>query len=175
MELVVGLIFLVPIFLYTVDYATVLYGGAMNNNCCTAAARAAASGPPTSYTSNSSNTPNARATSIISQVYSPNSIVRMQTQVRLRETFVQPVPGKPFGGPFLGTCTIKTRCDVYPPFALPWVPADVPLYTSETFPWTWTMPTNYLSGPSPNSTALGGGLGGGASAASDIDLPLPQA
>jgi hypothetical protein len=157
--------------LYTIDYATVLYGGAMNQNCCTAAARAAASGPPTNYCANRSDTPQARATAVITGMAQPNPIVRMQSQVRLRETFSGNVPSAPFGGPFTGTCTIKTRCDVYPPFALPFVDKNVPLYTSQTFPWTWTMPTAY----SPAGVGGGAATNGNSGPYSDITQSLPPA
>lgn len=146
-ELIAGLIFLVPVVLYGIDYATVLYAGAMNDNMCTNAARAAASGPPTNFTT-SGDTPAARAAGVIAPLVRQGSIITMQSTVRIREIFNQPIPSAPFGGPMLGTVTVKTRCDVYPPFNLPLVPQDVQLYTSQTFPWTWTM----ASTPAPSTT-----------------------
>lgn len=147
-ELVAGLLVLVPVVLYTIDYAVVLYAGAMNDNCCTAAARAAASGPPTYYTNSGGSTPTTRAQAVLAKVSQPGGVIRMQDSVHVAENITQPYPSTGtggFGGPILGNVTVKTQCNVYPPFALPFVPSSLSLYTSQTFPWTWVMPANYQS------------------------------
>jgi hypothetical protein len=141
LELVAGLTFLVPIFLYTVDYACVLYGGMMNNNLCAAAARAAAAGPPTGLAVWGSGTsPKSRAASVIANASKAGSMVCVKQTVRIWETVNPPQPSPTFGGPVFGSISVKTRCDVYPPFSLPFVPSDVVMYTNQTFPWTWVMP-----------------------------------
>jgi hypothetical protein len=48
-ELGAGLIVLVPIFLYAVDYATIFFAQGFGANVCRDAARAAAAGPPTMF------------------------------------------------------------------------------------------------------------------------------
>jgi hypothetical protein len=179
-ELVGGLLILVPIVLYGLDYAAVLYGGQMNSSCCSAACRAAAQGPPTGYASDASNTPKNRAMTVLKRMAQPNSVVRVKQTVRLRETLTAPPPKAPYGGPYLGTITVKTRCDVFPPFMLPMMPKNVTLYTSQTYPWTYTMASSF-----ENTEAGNGGSGfliaGGAPPPlsppsgpyNDIALPIP--
>jgi hypothetical protein len=151
-ELVGGLLILVPIVLYALDYATVLYGGQMNSSCCSAACRAAAQGPPTGFASDASNTPKNRAMSVLKRMAQANSVVRVKQTVRLREIIQNPTPKAPYGGPFMGTITVKTRCDVFPPFLLPMMPKNVTLYTSQTYPWTYSMASSF-----ENTEAGGGG------------------
>jgi Flp pilus assembly protein TadG len=152
-ELVAGLLFLIPMFLYTINYAVVLYAGAMNNNCCTAAARAAAEGPPTNYTNSSGSTPTTRAQAVLKKVSQTIGVIRESDTVYVAENILTPVPSygaAGFGGPFIGNVTIQTTCNVYPPFSLPFTPQSVTLHTSQTFPWTWVMPQGYTPASTPS-------------------------
>jgi hypothetical protein len=177
LELVAGLTFLVPIFLYAVDYACVLYGGFMNDNLCGAAARAAASGCPTSLANLWGYTyPKDRAYNVISNASRPGSVVCVKRTVRVREVVNSPIPGPPYGGPVQGYITVKTRCDVYPPFSLPFVAGDVVLYTSQTYPWSWVMPCSpsspsgyMVSAPIVGGPIVPGSRGDGG----DISMPIP--
>src|SRR5438477_68753 len=121
-ELVAGLMILVPLVLYGIDYATVYYGGQMNASACSAACRAAASGPPSVATLDPSNTPVNRATAILKRMAQAGAVVRIKSTVRCQETVMGTVPSYPYGGPFIGYVTVKTRCDVFPPFLLPFIP-----------------------------------------------------
>jgi hypothetical protein len=172
LELVAGLTFLVPMVLYAMDYACVLYGGMMNDNLCAAAARAAAAGPPTRLTGLGTgiSTPKARAAAVIANARRPGSVVLVKQTVRIRETFIGTLPVAPFGGPVLGTITVKTRCDIYPPFSLPCVVNDVVCYTSQTCPWTWIMP----AGGSGGLYGIASGTGGLQGPVNDIASPIPD-
>jgi len=143
---------LVPIVLYGIDYASILYGGQMNASCCSAACRSASQGPPTGY-GTATNTPKARASTTLARMVSPAAVIRVKKTVRAMEIVNSPVPQAPYGGPFLGSVTIKTRCDVFPPFLLPFVSKMVTLYTSQTYPWTYTMAASY-GGTTPGSNPL---------------------
>lgn len=138
LELVAGLTFLIPMFLYALDYACILYGEMMNDNLCAAAARAAAAGPPTNITGpgTGTSTPAMRAAAVITNASRPGSVVCVKRTVRIREIFNGTLPSAPYGGPVQGSITVKTRCDIYPPFSLPYVANDVVCYTSQTCPWT---------------------------------------
>jgi hypothetical protein len=164
-ELVGGLLVLVPIVLYGIDYASVLYGGQMNASCCSAACRAAAQGPPTGY-GPSTNTPKSRASTTLSRMVQPGAVIRVKKTVRAMEIVNTPIPQSPYGGPFLGSVTIKTRCDVFPPFLLPFVSKMVTLYTSQTYPWTYVMAANYGPTGANNGGGVGGTTAGGGSGSS---------
>jgi len=157
---------LVPLVLYGLDYAAVLYGGQMNSSCCSAACRAAAQGPPTGYASDATNTPKNRAQTVLKRMAQAGSVVRVKSTVRIREIINNPKPLAPYGGPYMGTITVKTRCDVFPPFMLPMMPKNVTLYTSQTYPWTYSMASSFA-----NTEAGGSPTGPGTG--STVPLPPP--
>lgn len=103
----------------------------------------------------------------------------MFNQVRIAETLQNPVSKAPWGGTFIGNVTVKTRCDVYPPFQLPFVPPQVVLYTSVTYPWSYTMPSMYKAGINASLCAnCGGGQAGtstttnGVTVYNDMQVPM---
>jgi hypothetical protein len=158
-ELIAGLMILIPIVLYALDYATVVYGGQMNASACSAACRAAASGPPSGYTPVSANNPNPvnntprlRAMTTLAKVAQAGAVIRVKKTVGINEQVLSPIPIVPYGGPFNGTVSVKTRCDVFPPFLLPFIPNQVTLYTEQTYPWTYNMPSTF--GGTTNLTFL---------------------
>lgn len=151
---------LVPIVLYGLDYVTVLYGGQMNASACNAACRAAAAGPPSGYGA-ANNTPRNRASTALARVTQAGAIVRMKKTVRIQENVTAPVPSIKYGGPFQGTVSIKTRCDVYPPFLLPFIPKNVVLYTDQTYPWSYVLPSNPTANSGPGAVTPVAGGGGG--------------
>jgi hypothetical protein len=171
-ELVVGIAILVPILLYSIDFATIFVAGIINDNSCNAAVRAAAAGPPSNY-SGKLDTPKARASAMLATMAQrAKTIIRVSEFVRAREIELPPYPDSQLGGPVRGTVTIKTRCDVYPPFLLPLVTSHVVLYSTQTFPWTWMEPPSdagVLSGPTKPSPVTGGDS---FSVTNDLDLAI---
>lgn len=69
----------------------------------------------------------------------------MKQTVKVNEQVATPVPSARYGGPIQGAVTVKTRCDVYPPILLPFVPKQVTLLHQETYPWTYMVPSNFNS------------------------------
>ena|SRR5579883_250855 len=157
-ELLAGLIVLVPLVLYGIDYACLLYAGQLNATGCAGACRSAANGPPACYTSDR-NTPSARAKAFLSRMHSAGGIIVMKKTVGCVESVQPPYPPTAggseskttyYGGSVTGQVTIKTRCDVFPPFALPFVTKHATLYATQSYPITWVMPGNYTtSAPGP--------------------------
>jgi hypothetical protein len=137
-ELVVGLIFIVPILLFLVDIGTIIIGVNVNDNVCREAARAASIGPPSAITSGE---PKRRAELVVAK-HIANGAVKMKPTVTVTEAFNSALPQAPFGGPIDGEVTIETQCDVHPPFLISTVvgPGGINFKARNTFPYTWIMP-----------------------------------
>ncbi|MBZ0185497.1 MAG: hypothetical protein K8F91_04530 [Candidatus Obscuribacterales bacterium] len=141
-ELVVGLLVLVPLVLVLFDLAVIVLGVQVNDQTCRQAARAAASGDP--------NTALSRAQAIIDRAnkqQKANSIVN-------RFTLVTPITFSPssiptdaddlaanFGGTVSGTVTVETIVDIYP-FVVPIVYSGgsaMQFRASQTYPITFVV------------------------------------
>jgi hypothetical protein len=145
-ELGAGLIVLVPIFLYGLDYASVFLADLFNANICRDAARAAVSGPPTMYCPNGmsdANRPRMRAKAVIDRSSQTNAIIQVKPLFKQFENVQSPFPQAPYGGPVKGWVRIQTSANLNPPFLLPYVDKAVVLTHEEQFPFTWVMPSNY--------------------------------
>jgi hypothetical protein len=145
-ELGAGLIVLVPIFLYGLDYASVFFADMFNANVCREAARAAASGPPTMFCPNMSSDahrPRMRAKAVVDRSSQTAAWIRTNPTFKQFENVQAPFPQAPYGGPVNGWVRIQTVATLTPPFMLPFVDKSVQLTHEEQFPYTWVMPSNY--------------------------------
>ncbi|MGD9681530.1 MAG: hypothetical protein AB7W16_10125 [Candidatus Obscuribacterales bacterium] len=141
-ELVVGLLVLVPLVLVLFDLAVIVLGVQVNDQTCRQAARAAASGDPNSALQ--------RAQAIIDRAnkqQKANSIVNKFTLDNL--TFnPTSIPSDAtnlaanFGGTVSGTVTVETVVDIYP-FVVPLVytgGSALQFRASQTYPITFVVP-----------------------------------
>lgn len=139
-ELACGLIFIIPVVLTCFDIGTLIVGVSLNNSVCRDAARAASTGAPDAI---DHGRPQARAEAVVKRVYKTEGAVRLRPQVQFSETVREPKPKPPFGGPVDGEVTITTTVDIYPPFLVSAIvgAGGMPFSTSQTFPYTWVMPS----------------------------------
>jgi hypothetical protein len=177
-ELLSGLIIVVPIVLFLIDAATIYLGSTFNSSLCRDAARQASSGPPNAVQTNS---PFDRASAVVSKSCQQAGAVRIQalTKADVQES-VNSVPQAPFGGAVDGTVTVTTTANIYPPFFLAKIIGKgnaVAVKNTQTFPFTWVMPSTYAvaSGGSNIGGATGtqGGAGGGPTGPTSGNHGLP--
>ena len=145
-ELVAGLMFLIPIILFAIDIATIFMGSTLNNSVCRDAARAAAGGPPSvliaKFAMNGQPTPQERAKAVVSRNLKSTGAIQLDPNPVVTENVnAASLPSPPFGGVVNGTVTAQTSVDVYTPFLVGRVIGKTPirLTTSQTFPYTWVM------------------------------------
>jgi len=165
-ELVVGLLALIPIVLAIFDLAVIVIAVQMNDSTCREAARVAASGPPDTQDIQQ------RAGAIITRANKRASAMMSNFQLISATSTassnyisgLQTSNGQTFGGPVNGTVTVITEVDVRP-FIVQWCYNGVtPLRfrSSQTFPITYVIPNTVGSASSGGN----GGGGGGASGSS---------
>lgn len=147
-ELLAGLVVIIPVVLFLIDAGTLFLGATENNQVCRDSARAAASGEPGDVTTAGSDRdvpagkqPFDRAASVIRRTCKPGGAIRMSPDPKVTETLRAPLPTQPFGGPVDGEVTVETTVTVYPPFLVSTIvgPGGVSFKTSQTFPYTWVM------------------------------------
>lgn len=161
-ELVVGLMVLVPIVLFAIDIGTIFLGATVNSGLCREAARCAAQAAPNAISPGS---PQARADLVVSaQAARSKGAVVVNPTCITTENVRPPIPTQPFGGPVVGDVTVRTSVDVYPPFILSAVGyKKVTLTNSQTFPFTYVMSSAFTvaNGGGGGGGGAGGGGGGG--------------
>lgn len=145
-ELACGLMFIIPIVLICFDVGTLIIGVSLNNTVCRDAARAASTGAPNAV---DPGRPRARAEAVVKRVCKTEGAVRLRPQVEFSEQVRPPLPKPPFGGPVDGEVTITTTVDIYPPFLVSAVvgKGGMPFSTTQTFPYTWVMPSSITTSP----------------------------
>jgi hypothetical protein len=149
-ELVVGLIVIIPVVLVLFDLGVIVLGVTTNATVCRDAARAAAAGAPGQLKAGDNrvvtNTqpPYRRADAVVRRMNQSGGAVRIQPDMKVVETVRDPVPAEPYGGPVDGEVTVETVAMVYPPFLVQAVVGQggIPFHTSQTFPYTWVMPSS---------------------------------
>jgi hypothetical protein len=159
-ELLAGLMVIVPVLLLCIDVATLFMGAQLNATACREAARAASNGPPSAVVSGE---PQRRAETVVRRVFKTGGAVRLQPDIQCTET-VRQLPDPQFGGPAIGEVTVQTKVAVYPPFLVSSVvgPQGVVLTSEHTYPITWaqgnssTMANNGSGGGSGGTGSSGG-------------------
>jgi Flp pilus assembly protein TadG len=144
LELVCGLMIMVPLILLVIDLAFMYEGASQNKTICREAARAAASGPPNAV---SPGTPQKRADAVAQPYQHTTGPFRFATNCVVKENVLQPLPEAPYGGPVAGEVTVETTVHVSPPFIVRLIceSKDIRFVASETFPYTYTMPSTMPS------------------------------
>ncbi|MBX9671074.1 MAG: hypothetical protein K2X93_26025 [Candidatus Obscuribacterales bacterium] len=135
-ELVCGLLILVPLVLVLFDLAVIVIGVQINDQTCRQAARAAASGDPA--------TAEQRATAVVARANQQGSSMLSNFTLSLPLTFnpstviADAAALVPYGGTVAGTVTVETTVDIRP-FIVPYVysgGAPLKFRSSQTFPFT---------------------------------------
>lgn len=129
MELIGGLIILVPIILFLIDLSTIVLAAFKNDSVCREACRAAASGDP----KDSQKLAEAEI-SKYNQAGSFASYSLSGTQVN----GVEPNSGQ---GLISGDVSVKTTARVHAPFIIGFVCPTVELQAEQSFPFTFTRAT----------------------------------
>ncbi len=134
-ELVCGLLILVPLVLVLFDLAVIVIGVQINDQTCRQAARAAASGDPV--------TAEQRAAAVVARANQQGS--SMLSNFTLTDLIFNPstviedaAALEPYGGTVAGTVTVDTTVDIKP-FIVPYVysgGAALKFRSSQTFPFT---------------------------------------
>ncbi len=133
-ELVAGLIVLVPIVLGLFDMAVVIIANQVNDSACRDAARVAASGRPTADETT------ARATQVLKQVYHTGGYLEGPALVAATPLGIK-APDPVFGGPYSGSVRVETKITVHLPAPLPGVlPATQEFHAREEYPVTFVEP-----------------------------------
>lgn len=144
-ELVVGLIVIIPIILFCVDAAMLYMAVNLNDNVCRDAARAASAGPPDAITSGE---PKRRADAIVKKVNKFSGSIVLDPNVVVAESLTGTLPKAPFGGPVKGDVTVTTAVTVYPPFVLAIFTSTGFKFTAQkTLAYTWAMPSTAKQDP----------------------------
>lgn len=136
-ELVCGLILLVPLVLLLFDLCIVVLAVQINDSTCREAARVASTGDPTNA--------NTRATAVVarankqgSSMLSNFTLVSCNSSVTAADIAAL----QPYGGPVTGTVSVVTRVDVKP-FIVKYAyggGAPLQFQSSQTFPFTFVVP-----------------------------------
>jgi hypothetical protein len=134
-ELVCGLIILVPLVLVLFDLAVIVIGVQVNDQTCRQAARAAASGDPASAQQ--------RAQAVVARANQQGSsmlsnFILMPLAFNPATVQADALALVPYGGTVSGTVTVQTEVDIRP-FIVPYVyngGAPLKFRSSQTFPFT---------------------------------------
>jgi len=144
-ELTAGLMVLVPVILFLVDFAFILWGVQSNDLVCRDAARAAAAGDPADAT--------ARAEAVVSSTGERNSsVITSSILIPPVEVYVTQEPVRQFdrtthqeyspGGSVSGTVKVSTEVEITP-FVLKMLLAGqrkLTFQSHQSFPITYIMP-----------------------------------
>jgi hypothetical protein len=147
-ELVAGLIVIIPAILVLIDISVIILGATTNDTICRDAARAAAAGQPgklevcTDRVVAASEQPYQRARAVVKRVCQTAGAVRVSPDITVTESVRAPVPVSPWGGAVDGEVTVETTVTIYPPFLLSGVvgPGGKEFKCNHTYPYTWFMP-----------------------------------
>lgn len=142
-ELVAGVILIIPVVLLLIDLATLVLGVTSNDNLCREAARAASAGDPDSA--------NARATAIVNQANLTKGGVIAKFELIDARPLRPDRSGPPIrpdgatgGGIVQGSVDVRTRVIVAPPFLLNALKRDdhFAFETFQSFPITFVVKQN---------------------------------
>ncbi len=144
-ELAVGLIALVPIFLLIVDLIVFYLAATLNDNACRDAARAASVVAPITADGvgilPASSPIRQRANSIVTKMQHLDGYIigPRLVQVSLSNDFKRP-SNLLLGGNYEGSVEVRTQIDYKLPATIPGIlPAQVPLTSQQSFPLTAVM------------------------------------
>ncbi|MCA0314901.1 MAG: hypothetical protein LCH63_13850 [Candidatus Melainabacteria bacterium] len=143
-ELVAGLIILVPIILCLFDLAVIVIGVQINDATCREAARVASIGDPTDC--------NKRAQAIVARANAQGSSMLSNFQLQSCTSTISPAQitamKANFGGPVSGTVSVVTQVDIKP-FVVHYAysgGAPLTFQARQTYPFTYVVP-NTAGGP----------------------------
>lgn len=153
LEVICGILIMVPCILVVLDLATIYEGFCLNNNACLEAVKAASSGPPNAI---SPGTPKDRAEAAVRRHHPAAATFAFSTLCKVQEDVMQPLPGAPLGGAVDGQVTVETTLTVRPPFLIGIVVGKhgIPLTASKTFPYTYTVPATQQDASATQSFAI---------------------
>jgi Flp pilus assembly protein TadG len=143
-ELVVGLIILIPIMLVIVDIGVIVIDVQINDSTCREAARVASTGNPIDA--------QARAMAIINRANkTPSSMLSNFRLVNLESTVSEADMQalSTYGGQVAGTVAVTTEVNVRPLVVQTVFSGKSPLhfYSKQSFPFTYVMPNTASSTP----------------------------
>ncbi len=150
-EVTVGIVALVPLVLFLIDFSLVVWSIQSNDTTCRDAVRAAACGDPADAT--------ARAQAALNEAGQRDPRAMISNSVLVSSVDVQ-VTGKPVpqidealnntfnpGGPVTGTVTATTEVEVRPFVLQGFLPRKVTFRSQHSCPITYVMPAYH---PAPN-------------------------
>jgi len=136
-ELVTGLIVLIPVVLVLFDLAVIVLGVQINDQTCREAARVASIGDPTDCTKRADAVVN-RANKQGSSMLSNFQLVSCVSSVSAADIAAL----QPYGGPVTGTVTVQTKVDIKP-FVVQYAysgGAPIVFHARQTYPFSYVVP-----------------------------------
>ncbi len=157
-EVAVGFMFFMVIVLTFLDLQLVLHGATLNDAIARDAARAASAGPPGKLIESkdrvlaNNDAPFKRASSVVnSRRTTLSSPFEIADSIDVTETVEPPIPSELFGGPVMGTVTVRTTILIHPRFILGFLKIKtIPLTASKSFPYSWVIKSD-MDGKSRNT------------------------
>jgi len=146
-ELVAGLIALIPVIMALLDIAVVYSGISLNDSICRDAARVAAAGDPTNTTQMMN-----RATQVIKNVYKPGGYVVLNTtpkQVIIDPSIPFVAPNPTTGGTYNGNILVQTEVTVNLPASVPNITPSQLVFDSQA-----SYPITFVAQPASGSIPL---------------------
>jgi len=141
-ELLGGLIVLIPVLMLLVDLVVIFMAVQVNDTACRDAARAAANGRPIDYNGKSA-TSFGRAQAVVNQLNKAGgyivgpTLLPLDDGVKTGPVNVQPPPSD-FGGQYQGSYRVTTEITINLPASLPGLPSSIKLNSRQEFPITFT-------------------------------------
>lgn len=133
-EMIAGVIVIMPVILFLFDLAVVLLSVQVNDAACRDAARAAAAGPPSQLTD--------RANTIVNNFYkSGGYISKIEVIPNGTQANITATPDPVYGGPYTGTAQVTTKMTINVPVTVKGIlPTQVQLNAVHSMPITYIAP-----------------------------------
>ena len=146
LELVFGLILLVPLVLTAIELALIVEGVCENERACREAAKAAASGPPDLLVAGAAQ---GLADAVLLKYRDVSGLIRFNPACVVQESVIPPLPQPPLGGAVEGQVTVKTTVNVYTPFLIGFIARRRCLSFTDTeqCPYTYLVPCTMQETP----------------------------
>jgi hypothetical protein len=133
-ELMAGLMILLPLFLAALDITIIIVANQVNDNACRDAARVAANGRPTADETTS------RAELVLRRASQSSGYIHGPTLISVTPVDIKP-PSANFGGSYQGNVRVETKVTVNLPVPIPGLlPAIQEFYASQEYPVTFIEP-----------------------------------
>lgn len=141
-EMVAGLLVLIPVIMGLIDIAVILIGTNINDTVCRDAARAGAQGDPVDSSQSGSL---GRAKAVVAQRNNQKGGYIQEIKLVDNESSVNPgtpLPDPVFGGSYTGNVTVVTQTSVRIPAYIPGVTPDhLDIKAKQVFPITYQKPS----------------------------------